>query len=192
MKKITLIMLSLFLLNCAGLLFGTKYKYYYSLNKPVSANPSDMNFSDSLIVIGFFISDKAINFELKNISNEPIKIIWDEATIVQFGEAKKVMHSGIKYIDKNNPQTATVVPSGATITDLVIPTENIYYLSGQYGGWEERDLFPTTDLGKEQFRTMIFNCKDQKFTLHLPIVRKDTQLTYSFEFVITDVQELKK
>lgn len=194
MKKIILVLLLPLFLSCAGYFMGTQLKgsqyiYYYALEKPKT---SEMFFSDSTIAIGFSISKASINFRLKNLANEPLKIIWDEASIVQFGEAKKIMHSGIKYVDRNSPQTPTTVPPGVEINDLVIPTENIYYLSGQYGGWQEHDLFPTTDLGKEEFKTSILNSKGRSFSLYLPISVKGNTVYYSFEFTITDVQEIEK
>lgn len=57
--------------------------------------------------------------------------------ISTFGQVGRVMHSGVKYIDRNNSQPASVILKGATLSDIILPTDNVYYISGQYGGWRE-------------------------------------------------------
>ena len=51
------------------------------------------------------------------------------------------MHVGVKYIDRNDSQHASVIPKGASLSDIVQPTDNVYYVSGQYFGWRTSNLF---------------------------------------------------
>lgn len=78
----------------------------------------------------------AIHFSLTNKTSHSIKIIWDEVVYVDVnGSSYRAMYSGVKYIDRTNPQLPTIVFRNGSIEDLVLPTDNVYYLSGQYGGW---------------------------------------------------------
>ena len=186
-KKSGFALFIVLLIACAGFISGSKYSYRYALTDPVS--PS-MTYRDENIQITFAVGDKAKNFYLRNLTSVPIKIIWDEASIVQFGEAKKIMHSGIKYIDRNDPQSPTVIPPDARIEDLVMPTENVYYLSGRYGGWEEHDLFATKDYGKQSISEMILSYKGVNLILYLPIEMRGDVRNYKFELTITDVRKI--
>lgn len=96
-------------------------------------------FQDSLISIQFLPQHNQIEFTLNNISNKTLKIIWDETTFVnEFGEAGRIMHSGVKFNERNNSQPASVIPPGTKITDLVAPTDKVYM--GAYG-WSQDYIF---------------------------------------------------
>ncbi len=179
----------MYLLGCASMLFGTKYSYSYKLVKPESA---DMKWEDDKISLSFLIGDKEVSFKVKNKTNEVMKIIWDEATLVQFGKAIKVMHAGVKYTDRNSSQPASTIPPGASIDDLIMPTDNVYFSSGKYGGWREQDLFPTQDMNEAKYKQSILDSKGQKFSVYLPIQYQGKTIDYTFEFEITDVQPLSK
>lgn len=195
MKRLVLILavVSCLLVGCVTM--GNKYQYSYALAGPV-ADPL-MSYEDEKISIVFVIDEKAINFRLKNKTASVMKLIWDEASIVQFGKAQKVMHLGVKYTNRSESQPPTVVPPNAAIDDLIIPSDNIYYRQGYYskysssaGGWEQHDLFQTMDLNNQEYRTTILNSKGQKFTVYLPIQHEGSTLEYTFEFVVADVKQV--
>lgn len=39
------------------------------------------------------------------------------------------MHSGVKYTDRNNSQPATSIPKGASLSDILLPTDNVFLLA---------------------------------------------------------------
>ena len=101
-------------------------------------------FEDDLIRIVWLPTPEEFVFDLTNKTNHSIKIIWDEALYVdENGNSKRVMHSGVKYTDRNNPQPPTTVAKSATVSDLVFPTENVDWAGDPYGGWQIKPLFPT-------------------------------------------------
>ena len=58
---------------------------------------------------------------------------WNEASIVDENNlVSKVVHKGVKYMDANNTQPPTTIPSGASISELVAPTNRIKYSDGWY------------------------------------------------------------
>ncbi len=178
---------SIYIFGCATMGLGTKYLYSYKLTKPESSN---MKWEDDKIGFEFFISDKNVNFKALNKSNDVLKIIWDDVAIVQSGKAKKVMHAGVKYTDRNSSQPASAIPPGASIEDLIMPTDNVYFSSGAYGGWRERDLFATQDLNKDEYKQSILSSKGQKFSVYIPIQYQGKTLDYTFEFEIIEVRPI--
>lgn len=185
-------------------MMGTTYKYDYIMTKKDTSSAKvdtlkSMAFDDNKITANFIVGDKQINFTLKNKTNDVMKIIWDEASIVQFGTTHKVMHNGVKYIDRNSSQPPSVIPSQASIDDLVLPADNVYYREGYYstyssnpGGWEEHDLFPKNDLNKPDIKATIMSLKGQAFSIYLPIQQQGKTLDYTFNFAIKNVQAVVK
>lgn len=93
-------------------------------------------------------------FSIENKSGHTLKINWDDVSYVDVkGQVGRVMHSGVKYTDRNSSQPATSVPKGANISDILLPTENVYYVSGQYGGWRETYLIPCVYKTPEDFKS---------------------------------------
>lgn len=201
-----LIIIALCITGCFSYsaLVGTTYKYDYAMTKIDSSSSKvdtlkNMSFEDDKISANFNIGDKEISFSLKNKTDNVMKIIWDESSIVQFGTSHKVMHSGVKYIDRNSSQPPSVIPPQASIDDILLPANNIYYREGYYsqyssiaGGWEKNDLFPMHDLNKPEIKETIVNLKGQSFSIYLPIQYLGKTLDYTFNFAITNVSPIIK
>jgi len=118
-----------------------KSHYLFTLQKPVEN--SDLIFNDSLINAIFSIGDNQINFSIENKTDHILKLIWDEASIGVFGKSHKIIHSGVKFIDKGTSSPASTILPNTRVDDLALPTDNVYYREGYYGtyfsspgGWE--------------------------------------------------------
>ena len=67
-------------------------------------------FEDELVKILWLPSSSNVSFNLTNKTDHSIKIIWDEAVYVDtIGVSHRVMHSGVKYMDRSNSQPPSVV-----------------------------------------------------------------------------------
>lgn len=115
-----------------------------SLAGQTSVTESGLYFEDRYIRIGFVpVLNSTISFSLLNKTDSTIRVIWDEAAFIQIdGSTERVMHSGVRYIERDRPQPPSVVPPGARLDDIILPTSNVYYISGQYGGWRTHDIIP--------------------------------------------------
>lgn len=183
---------------------GTNYKYKYGLIKienqsSMIDSSSVMKFSDDKIDVSFTVESKSIAFTMKNKTSNAMKIVWDESAIVLFDKSYKIMHNGIKYTDSNASQTPTIIPPQASIEDLALPSENVYYKSGYYGtyfsspgGWQERDILPTCDMNNKELKSAIIGSKGQKFRLYLTVQYSGQSLEYDFNFIITDIKPILK
>ncbi|MDA3817724.1 MAG: hypothetical protein PF486_10135 [Prolixibacteraceae bacterium] len=152
---------------------------------------SKISYEDELIKIVWLPLSTQFSFNLKNKTDHSIKIIWDEAVYVdENGSSGRVMHSGVKYTDRNNPQPPTIVVKNANIDDIIVPTDNIYYVSGQYGGWQTKPLLPNKANTEEELNTLTQSYIDKKVQVVLPIEIEDTVNEYIFKFKVDDFKKL--
>lgn len=140
------------------------------------------SYTDSIIDILIYATKEQFNFVLKNISQHSLRLIWNEAAFVGLnGTSSKVMHSGIKYSQRENDQPASTIIKEAKLDDCATPTSNVYYDDGYtlgnkiYGnGWKTRSMFPEEYIGKEI----------GEIKLMLPIQIKDVINEYTFVFKV--------
>jgi hypothetical protein len=112
--------------------------------------PLDYEFSNqgapkefSTGVITGVIGRKQIAITVENNSDEPIEIVWNDSSFVDINRsAKRIFHSGVKYSDREQTLPNTTVPPLAKVEDAVIPTANVYFAEGRYGGWRQREILP--------------------------------------------------
>jgi len=183
--------------SCTTMMFGTKYNYSYGLmgqNDIVLDSNAVMHFEDSLIAMDFVIGQKSISFTMQNNSGKTARIIWDETLFIKYGSPGRVMHAGVKYTDRNNPQPPSIIPASTKHEDVLIPTENVYWRDGYYssgysrpGGWETKDLFPAYDMNKPEIKEAILNAKGLEFQVFMPVQFGEEKKEYTFRFKIRNV-----
>jgi len=145
------------------------------------------SYEDGLIKIIWLPGSTQFSFSLLNKSDHSIKIIWDEAVYVnENGSSQKIMHSGVKYIDRTSTQPPTTVVKDASIEDLVMPTDNVYFVSGQYGGWREAPLFKNRAATPEELNALKTTYVGKTVKILLPLKIEDTTNEYLFTFKIED------
>ncbi|SFW16822.1 hypothetical protein [Chitinophaga sancti] len=166
---------------------GHYYRFHYFLKEPIV--DSSLVYNDDTLSIAFSINESQINFTIKNKLNDPIRIKWDDASLVINGETKKIIHKGIKYVDRNTSMPSSLIPGKAIWDDLVVPSDNIYYKEGYYGtysstpgSWQTKPLFPNQDLGNETLASGILLMKPEfSFFLPLQILSKDKYMSFTFK-----------
>ncbi len=132
---------------------------------------SKYRYTDNIIDILIFANAKQFLFSLKNLSTNTIKVIWDEAMFVDVdGTTSKIMHNGIKYIQREENQPSTPIIKDAKLEDVAIPTSKIYYSDD----WNNRGLYSKASI----------NDNDQTIKLMLPIEIKGVINEYIFEFKV--------
>ncbi len=163
-------------------------KQQFGETKVVNFDEDGVNkyrYEDNYIDIVWHVDTKQFNFKLLNKSGHSMKINWDDVSYVDTkGQVGRVMHSGVKYTDRNSSQPATTIPKGASITDLLLPTDNVYYVSGQYGGWRENYLYPCVYNTPEDFNANASSLVGKTMTIMMPIMIENVQNDYTFTFNI--------
>lgn len=131
------------------------------------------SYEDNFISIIIFGTPTQFCFSLKNVSESTQKLIWDEAVFVSYtGSTSKVMHSGIKYSQREEPQPASTIIRGASLDDIACPTSNVYY-SDFLKEWTTKSMYPSE-----------FSEGTKQVQLMLPIQIKDVTNEYIFVFDI--------
>ena len=204
----------LFALTLIGLLLtscGTTYMATYDVTLAKVESPADVkkNFGETKVVlvnednvnkyryeddyidIIWYVGTTNLYFTLKNKSGHSIKINWDDISFVDInGTVGRVMHNGVKFIDRNNSQPATTIPNGAKIDDVLIPTENVYYISPtRYtsGGWNKKNLIPSFYKSKEAMDAGAGSYVGKTMKVLMPISVEGVQNDYTFEFEISQL-----
>lgn len=135
------------------------------------------SYEDNFIDILIFASKTQFIFILKNVSDNTLKIVWNEAVFVDVdGSTSKVMHSGIKYSQREADQPASTIIKGAKLEDLAAPTDKVYY-SEILKKWESKSLYANASKKVE----------GQTIKLMLPIQVKEVVNEYIFEFTLSYV-----
>lgn len=151
------------------------------------------SYEDDFIAITWYVDSKQFNFTMKNKTQHTIKINWDDISYVDYnGQTGRVMHAGVKYTDKNASQPSSMIPKGATISDILLPTENVYFASGQYGGWREKALIPNTYSNNVTPATIAAKYVGKTMTILMPIYIENVQNDYIFNFNINAYKVPKK
>ena len=133
-------------------------------------NETKNSYEDDFIKIIWLPALTEFSFTLENKSDNSIKIIWDEAVYIdEDNSSRKVMHSGVKYVDAEKAHPLTVIVKKTKINDLVIPVDNIHSSSD---GWYISPLF---SVQKSDGKTV---------KILLPIQIQETINEYIFSFKI--------
>ena len=191
-----LIMLSL--TSCGSIFMSTSYntslvsvespadaKIKYGETKIINTIGEDgiskYTYEDDFINIVWYIGKSKLNFFLTNKSGYSIKLPWDDMAYVdENGITMRVIHSGGRLIDRNATQAPSVVPKNATLEDILIPSENIYFSSG----WIEKSLFPSYNSQEAANKSPILG---KTIRIIFPIIIQDVQNEYVFEFSIDGI-----
>jgi hypothetical protein len=186
-----------YVLNLTGVECPQSAKERYGEQKIINfkeSNGKTYVYEDELIKIAWFPSSTAFSFILENKSDYSIKIIWDDASYVNTkGYSGRVVHSGVKYNERNNSQPPTVIAKKTYLDDLLIPTENIYYdeawvlFWGNIGSaWKIKPLIPNIAETKKDLYYLTKQYIGKTVKILLPLQVQETVNDYIFTFNITD------
>ncbi|GEM_PF-2702138 len=117
-----------------------------------------------------------IPFSIHNKTSQPMQILWDSCAFVNpNSNSCRVIHTGVKLINKEAPQSPTILASNSNISDMLIPVDNIKWDSGgkdSVGDWKYSLLLKRW-AGKESF----------KFSVLLLLKAGEESKPYEFEFI---------
>ncbi|MEA3369003.1 MAG: PDZ domain-containing protein [Candidatus Ratteibacteria bacterium] len=184
-KCIILLTLGIFLSGCATV--GPKFYMAISMIEPREIYPAyDQNgyirFEDENIKIKFIVGEKKIGFNLENKSNGPVKILWDNSAYIDVrNTSHRIMHQGVRYIERDRVQPPTSIAPSTSIDDLILPVDNVVSVYG--GGWKTAPLFPA--LGEEEKNEQFYRGKQFGILMALDI--NNNIKNYLFKFKIDDV-----
>ncbi len=146
----------------------------------------ELQYRDNFMLISWSIQRNFVSFSIQNNAASSIKIIWDDMAFVGLdGKSKRIIHQGIKYDDKEKPQAPSVVMRNSKITDLLIPSSNIYY-NQTLKKWSAHALFNDITFSPED--ESIKHASGKKIQILLPAVVNETRYEYQFIFEIEETK----
>lgn len=138
-------------------------------------------------------------FNLKNNSDKTVKIVWDSVVFIDFfGESHKVIHSGVKLVDRNSSQPPTVIVKGSHVNDSLQPADYIHWVSSYSsipGRWDEQSILPTTIYGgnadRAAFREIITAQVGKKLKVMMTLDFSGVLKEYFFEFEVKKAEAME-
>jgi len=132
-------------------------------------------FEDQLVSILWVPLSDQIAFYVTNKTDHSIKIVWDEAAFIDEGQqSHRVMHNGVKYIDRNQSEPPTIVAGNSSLFDEIVPTDHVDFLGGS---WITSPLVMATDSTKS-------GKVGKTLRVLLPLSIEDVVNEYTFTFTI--------
>lgn len=149
---------------------------------------TELSYSDEYLTIIPYSENPRIELVLINNHTSSIHILWDEAAYTDVrGIAHRVIHNNTKFIDREKAQVASVIPAGAKIEDVIVPTECIAMIDGE---WEiipfESDEFLSLEDAEAELYAYQNNPGLSKCSLLLPIEIEGKKIEYTLNFTGED------
>ena len=156
-------------------------------------------FEDDIMKIVWSPEEKQFAFKLLNKTEETIEILWDKVIFIDSeGEGHRTIHVGVKYNNRNEYQTPTIIPMLTRIRDGITPAENVSFKKGKWGGWKTNRIFKkrlsTREVKKKQKENPDYSINDfidyYKYRIAMTLKIEDVEFNYNF-FFKTEILERK-
>lgn len=179
---------SLLLSGCsgaAGIQSGTNYLYTYKMKQPIVND--QLLFKDNYITIQFTFDQSAISFQLQNVSEASMSIVWEKVSIGVNKRTYSVRNTSTFYSLSAAVPTSLVIPPLGYVRETIIPRENVYMDKGE---WIEKDLFLTNDRKNSKLKKAITGYVGGEISISIPVKIGEIVTDYSFTFNIAKVTPL--
>ena len=130
------------------------YKPSYTLellqvetNQPVSSqNIKGSSYWDENIEINWALGIHTLNFAVKNLSLQSVKLLWDDMVYIN-DRSMRVIHNGVRLDDRNSAQAGYVVARETSYSDGLMPSSWVEYKEGR--GWISRPIIKNDGLSAD-------------------------------------------
>lgn len=204
MKKLLIILLLALLLN--GVCLAKKEKidfdisiqniYLLSPEKQEYSNFEKLLFSSNSIKFEWnfnndygtdwfqTVLNNTINLKINNNTADLIEIIWDKSLYVDSnGNSHRIIHSNVKFIDKDRQQPNTVIAPKSLINSNIVPVDYIEY--DKKNGWYVKGFLSTTNNKSKKYILKINNeYSGKSFQTLLVLKYNNQEYQYLFTFII--------
>ena len=154
--------------------FGNYEITLKKVEKPVGKNigkstlTNDGIYEDNIISIKWKEDRQIFNFSLKNMTSGMMKVVWDEALIVNFdGFTERVIHKGADLNALKQSQQPSLIPSKAQLADF-------FWSERYYGGNRLLDGYGGSKYKEEN--------NGKRMSLILPVQVGNVSYIYTFIF----------
>ena len=136
---------------------------------------------DGLMRITWVVEEARLPFVLENKTDQPIRIVWDDAIFMDpNGAPHKVMHRGVRYDQRGEPQAPTTVEPGKAREDFILAI-NLPYQESDAAWREDPFLKPYRRMTREELEPARRNV-GRSFIAILPVEFEGEVHEYVFTF----------
>ncbi len=145
---------------------------------PRASIPSrELIFRDKAISLSLMVGETSFQMEIKNRSEHPMKIIWERAEYTDIHARRfRVMNSGIRHQDRNNPVPDQTIQPGKSVLEVITPVEHVF-VSSETGNYEVKPLLNPENGG-------VHGLKGKTVNLFIPIEINRAITPYNFKIQI--------
>jgi len=155
-----------------------RYRLQYGLASPVRSE--DLTYRDKVLSVSFSVEERSFLMNIQNNTSREMKILWSRAEYTDVNNSRhRLMHSGIRYQDRNSPIPAQLVPPRGSLRLEVMSARSVVF-SPEKKTYENRPLFPLDD-------DIAMDLKGRAFYLFIPVEVDRQIIPYNFKVQITDV-----
>ncbi len=179
---------SLLLSGCsgaAGVQSGTNYLYTYKMTQPIVND--QLLFKDNYITIQFTFDQSAVSFQLQNVSEASMSVVWEKVSLGVNKRIYSVRNTSNFYSLSATVPTSLVIPPLGYIRETVIPRENIFMDKGE---WVEKDLFLSNDKNNAKLKKAITGYVGGEISISIPVKIGEIVTEYAFTFNVSKVTPL--
>ena len=154
-----------------------RYKLSFRLVSPLVSK--ELRFHDKNLSVSFAVGEQGFEMHFENLSPYDVKILWDRAEYTDVNrQPQRLMHSGVRFPDRNNPIPDQYVLSRSSVQETVIPIGNVYMLPKRKG-YDVHPLFPLES-------DVAAGLKGKAVILFIPVEINRQIIPYNFKIEITD------
>lgn len=148
---------------------------------------SNNKYSDEYITLipTASVSGSQIDLTIVNNHSSSIRILWDDAAFIDNeGSSHRIIHMGIKLIDKEKAQVPSVIPAGARLEDTIAPVDGLAYKDGSWSiALPDYNKFNSRDAAENTLQLYRTNPYYTETKLLLPIEIDGKKIEYTLTFV---------
>jgi hypothetical protein len=188
MKRLAFLF-SLAALSCAMSPPKSQYDFALADARP-AGQIKPLTYSDNALEATFELERTGIGAVIGNRTESTMKILWDEASLVDIdGMSHNVMSSELSPDDPSQLVPATVVVAGSKHAAFIVPSENADYHDGY---WHYESLLPYVDQSgtAKAVKKQRAEFGTRQIKLLLPIESAGVKTEYLFTFDVA-IAELK-
>jgi hypothetical protein len=123
-----------------------------------------------------------IAIEAINKSEGPIEIAWEQSAYInERSESSRLIHSNIRFMNKEQAQPNTVIPPNAKVSEMVFPSDHINSSSEK---WTQKPLLPyplRLDSNVEQIDQLVG--KEIRLFMRFIVNEKKVDRTFSLKII---------
>ncbi len=154
-------------------------RYQLSLRLLAPVRADEFAFSDKYISLAVTATDKGFSMNIGNVGVFPITILWNQAEMRDLsGRQHRLMHTGIRFSDRNNPIPDQRLAPGASLQYTALPVSAVS-VSPEWQTYEVQPVFPVEGENVEALKGKIFY-------IFLPIEVNRQIVPYNFRVEIVD------